>query len=200
LIAIGLDISTANIGICLLQSSGDDISLLYTEGISLSKTKGLFAKAEFFRARLLDIKSKLSSDNLRVDVVVVEEPLQAFRRNMSSAATISKLNRFNGIISYITKSMLGVPLVMTNVVSTRKQIGLKIEKKAPKTTKEQVFDWVKKHDTMVGFEWPTRILKGGPNKGKVRYQEYCYDIADSFVVAYWGMKFLKIHSLDENNV
>ena len=119
---------------------------------------------------------------------------------MSSAATIAKLNRFNGIISYITKLTLDVPVVMANVVSTRKQVGLKIEKKAEKTTKEQVFDWVKKHDVMANFEWPTRIMKGGPNKGKIRHQECCYDIADSFVVAYWGIIFLKIHGLDENNV
>jgi len=200
LIVLGLDISTANIGICLLDSTSDSVSLLYTEGIPLSKVKGLFAKAEHFRDRLLDIEKKLARDDLQVDMIVVEESLQAFRRNMSSAATISKLNRFNGIISYIAKSTLHVPVAMANVISTRKQVGLKIEKKSEKTTKEQVLEWVKKHDVMANFEWPTRVLKGGPNKGATRYQEYCYDIADSFVVAYWGTRFLKIQCLDENNV
>jgi hypothetical protein len=125
--------------------------------------------------------------------------LQAFRRNMSSAGTIAKLNRFNGIVSYIARSEIGVPLYAANVVSSRKQIGLKLIKKSPVNTKDQVLNWVKEHVEMESFDWPKKTLKSGPSKGEVRDEVFCYDIADAFVVAFWGAKNLKNDMLDANN-
>jgi len=136
LIIIGLDISTSNIGICAIDSEAPlGKKLLGAIGLQLSKTKGLFAKAELFRSSLIEFVSKIG---VEVDAIVIEESLQAFRRNMSSAGTIAKLNRFNGIVSYIARSEIGVPLYAANVVSSRKQIGLKLIKKSPVNTKDQV--------------------------------------------------------------
>ena len=167
----------------------------------LSKIKGMYAKAEAFRTRLQEIeKIVIDKTGKNIEAIVIEESLQAFRRNMSSAATISKLNRFNGIVSYIARSSLQVPVCMINVISARKQVGLKLDKKSDKNTKEQVLEWSMKQQTMLDFVWPTKVLKSGPDKGKTRHENFCFDIADAFVVAHWGSQYLKIDSLDPHNV
>lgn len=202
MIILGLDISTSNIGFCVIEKrEGVCDNLLHASGMPLTKIKGMYAKAEAFRHRLSEVSELISSKTGKgIEVIVIEESLQAFRRNMSSAATISKLNRFNGIVSYIARSSLRVPVHMVNVISARKQVGLKLDKKSDKNTKEQVFEWSMQQQTMSGFEWPTKVLKSGPSKGKTRYESFCFDIADAFVVARWGSQYLKIESLDPHNV
>ena len=197
MIILGLDISTSNIGICVIDSEAPlGKKLLGAVGLQLSKTKGLFAKAELFRASLLDFISKI---DVNIDAIVIEESLQAFRRSMSSAGTIAILNRFNGMVSYIARSNLDIPVHMANVITARKQIGLKLIKKSPISTKDQVLTWVKGHAEMESFDWPKKVMKSGPSKGEVRDEVFCYDIADAFVVAYWGTKNLKNDMLDANN-
>ena len=66
-------------------------------------------------------------------------------------------------------------------------------------TKEQVFKWARSHSEMSTFEWPTKILKGGPDKGKMRHQPICYDICDSFVMALFGADILKKEDWDITN-
>ena len=202
MIILGLDISTSNIGFCVIEKKpGCSDSLLHALGLPLTKVKGMYAKAEVFKEHLHEVSNIiLEKTGQRIDVVVIEESLQAFRRNMSSAATISKLNRFNGIVSYISRSFLEVPVHMVNVISARRQVGLRLDKKSEKNTKEQVFDWTNDQKTMKHFEWPTKILKSGPSKGKTRYESFCFDIADAFVVAHWGSQYLKIDDLDPHNV
>ena len=166
----------------------------------LSKIKGLFAKAENFCDAIDRLHESLTRQKIEVDAIVVEQSLQAFRRRMSSASTIATLNRFNGIVSYIARKRFGVATYQVNAVSARKNIGLTINKKSEVTTKEQVLAWVKQRPSMNKFDWPTKVLKGGPNKGSIRDEVYCYDIADAFVVANWGVQYLKKDMLDINNV
>ena len=59
-----------------------------------------------------------------------------------------------------------------------------MQKKSGVKIKEQVFQWVKKQ--LPTFNWPTKILKSGPNKGNVKLMECCYDMSDSYVIAYGG--------------
>ena len=196
MIILGLDISTANIGICVLK----DDELIYAEGLHMSKIKGLFAKAEHLRNTLDNLHKYLQGKKIKIDAIVVEQSLQAFRRSMSSASTIATLNRFNGIVSYIARRRFHVPLYQVNAVSARKKIGLSVNKKSTLNTKDQVLVWVKQKSPMDQFDWPTKVLKGGPNKGKTVDRVFCYDIADAFVVACWGVQYLKKDMLDINNV
>ena len=57
MIILGLDISTSNIGFCIIekQKSAQDI-LLHASGMPLSKIKGMYAKAEAFKERLQEIE------------------------------------------------------------------------------------------------------------------------------------------------
>ena len=49
-----------------------------------------------------------------------------------------------------------------------------------KTTKEKVLDWVSADNDTI--EWPTKILKSGPNKGTERICSEAYDMADAYVI------------------
>jgi hypothetical protein len=69
-----------------------------------------------------------------------------------------------------------------NVNHARKSVGLKINRKSSLSTKEQVFEWVKQNG-MADFPWPTKMLKSGPRKGLVIFDDSCYDISDAFVIA-----------------
>ena len=190
---LGLDISTSNVGVCLLDTESSQINeVISAYGIPLGKEKGLYTKACVVRNSL----QKIANDH-SVDAIIVEAPLQAFRSRMSSAHTIAKLNRFNGVVSFIARSEFNCPLCLGNVISVRKAVGITLSKKSKKNTKEQILEWVSSRPEMKNFVWPKKKLKSGPNAGKERLEAHCFDIADAFVVALWGSKFLKIEDLDD---
>lgn len=171
---IGLDISTSIIGICLLDENG---SLINLENINLKKIKGIFQKARYTEDYLVDLKNRYSiSDNI---IVSIEEALQSFKNSFSSAKTITQLSRFNGIVSYMSYSIFNSEPVFINVNSARKNLQIKINKKSNLNTKQQVFEWVQHN---INFEWPTKILKSGPNKGLVKFEDSCYDMSDAYVI------------------
>jgi len=172
---IGLDISTSIIGVCLISYKKEIVLL---DSIDLRKIKCIFKKSIEVENRFNEYKDKYNfCEDLKISI---EEAFQSFSKGFSSAKTLSQLNRFNGIVSYITyQSFCSVPLYI-NVNSARKNLQIKIEKKSSLNTKEQIFEWVKPR---VGdFSWPTKKLKSGPNKGVVKFDECCYDISDAFVI------------------
>lgn len=170
---LALDISTSCTGYCVFNENG----LLDIGFINLSKHKGLYAKASYVKDKLLILHEKYSFTD-----VAVEENLQAFRPGLSSAKTLMTLAQFNGVVRWICHETLQVPIVAINVNSARKSIGLKIDRKNKlKNTKQQVLDWVS--IDLPEIEWPTKILKSGPNKGKERICTEAYDMADAYVIA-----------------
>ena len=190
---LGIDVSTSNIGLCVIDTERPRVNrVCEAYGLPLSKVRGLYAKS----CELRDHIQRIAKDHT-VDIIAVEEPLQSFRSKMSSAGTIALLNRFNGIVSYIARSELNCPLALVNAVSARKSIGCAIDRKSIVGTKDQVLQWSMARPEMKSYEWPTKVLKGGPDKGETRRKEICYDIADAFVVATWGADVLKIDDLDD---
>jgi hypothetical protein len=176
---IGLDISTSIVGISLLDISGNLVNL---ESVNLKKISCIFNKSNKIKDEFTNFKKKyLFEEKI---VLSVEESFQSFSKGFSSAKTLSKLNMFNGIVSYIASEIYSVIPEYINVNSARKNIGIKINKKLKESTKEQVFEWVKRdfdHNDY-DFVWPERILKGGPNKGCVKFDESCYDMSDAYVI------------------
>lgn len=173
---LGLDVSTSNVGWCLLNEAGNIVT---AGAVELSKKKDIFDKALAVREALRDI-----SKDHEVTDVAIEENLQAFRPGFSSAKTIVTLARFNGIVTLIAFEELHVQPEFVNVNSARKLAGLKIIKKSDVTTKDQVLNFVKEKEPT--FEWPTRTLKSGARKGLVIPADCCYDIADAYIVAAAG--------------
>ena len=174
---LALDISTSCTGYCLFNED----ELIDIGHIDLSKHKGLYEKATHVKDRIL-----ILNHHYKIDRVVVEENLQAFRPGLSSAKTLMTLAQFNGVVRWICHEHLFVEVVAINVNTARKSVGLKIDKKdKSKTTKEKVLDWVSADDPSI--KWPTKILKSGPNKGQKRICNEAYDMADAYVI---GKSFL----------
>lgn len=174
---LGLDISTSNVGFCILGTEGD---LVDARAVSFSKNKTIFEKALDVRAELQNLKA-----NHGISKVLIEENLQAFRPGFSSAKTIVTLARFNGIVTFLCSEVFEIEPEFMNVNSARKKVGLKIDRKSTSSTKDQVLGFVKKE--LPGFEWPERTLKSGSRKGLVIPADCCYDIADAYIIAAAGL-------------
>ena len=176
---LGLDISTSCTGFSIIDK---DKNLIEMNSVSLSKKKCLYEKTKDIEKAFKNI------EKYNIDTIYVEENLQAFRTGFSSAKTISTLARFNGMVSLIAFNTFGILPENINVNQARKVVGIKIikEKICGKSTKEQVVDWVDKD--LLGVEWPTKVLKSGPRKGKKIIDSSSYDMADSYVIAVAGLK------------
>ena len=176
---IGLDISTSIVGICFLDK---DQNLILASALSLKKYTCLFEKSKVFKDFLSDLyKNYFFEEGV---LISIEESFQSFSKGFSSANTLSKLNRFNGIISYITSEIFSVIPTYINVNTARKNLQIKIDKKSNKNTKDQVFEWVKEdfRKNNIEFNWPVKTLMSGSNKGVVKFDESCYDISDAYVI------------------
>lgn len=176
---IGLDISTSIIGVSFLDSNGNLVNL---ENINLKKISCIFDKSNKVKELFTSYKEKYSFEE---DVKLsIEESFQSFSKGFSSAKTLSQLNRFNGIVSYISSVVYSVVPEYINVNSARKNLGIKINKQLDSTTKEQIFQWVKEDFKKNNFEfdWPEKVISRGPNKGSVKFDECCYDMSDAYVI------------------
>ena len=174
---LGLDISTSIIGVCLF----DNNSFVLMDKIDLTKTKCIFEKAK----RVENYFDKLFSDH-NITNIYIEDILQAFRRGMSSSKTLMQLARFNGVVSNIVFRSCGLIPVYINVNTARKLLEIKIDKNSVIDKKEQVLNWV--NEDLGGYNWPEKIISRGKNKGLVKFEKFCYDMSDSYVICKAGIK------------
>lgn len=182
---LSLDISTSITGYAVIDHDG----IIQSSGyIDLRKQKGFVSKVSHARNEI--IKACAGSN---ISVVAVEKNLQAFRRGLSSAATIDALARMNGALSYACASYFNVQLINIDVNEARKKLGIKIlrEKICGVATKEQV---KRALDDMLESskqkqQWNTKVLKGGPRKGHEVLDDGVYDEVDAIVI---GLAYLKI--------
>ena len=179
---IGLDISTSIIGMSLFLNN----KLVKLMHVDLTKTKCMFDKAKKFEEEFIEKICKDISDNtLDISNIYIEDTLQSFSRGLSSAKTLMQLSRFNGIVSNIAFRITRIKPVFINVNTARKSLGIKIDKNSSKDKKEQIMEWV--DSDLGGYNWPTKIISRGPNKGRVKYEKFCYDIADAYVICKAGI-------------
>jgi Holliday junction resolvasome RuvABC endonuclease subunit len=176
---LGLDVSTACTGWCILEKSGKliDIGVIF-----LGKKEGLYKKAETVKRALSDLFIKHPIKN-----VYIEENLQAFRPGLSSARTLSVLARFNGMVSLLCYEVFDLEPIHLNVNAARKALGIKLirKKHGGKPTKHQIFEWVSDQVELErpGYQWPMKILKSGPRKGEEILDFTTYDMTDAYVIA-----------------
>jgi hypothetical protein len=174
---LGLDISTSIVGLSLFKEN----KMIKLFHIDLTKTKCIFEKAMKFEKEYLE---NINS-NIVIEKIYIEDTLQSFARGLSSAKTLMQLSRFNGITSNIVFKLSGIKPVYINVNTARKSLGIKIDKNSSKDKKEQIMEWV--DGDMGGYNWPTKIISRGVNKGLVKYEKFCYDIADAYVICKAGI-------------
>jgi hypothetical protein len=181
---LGLDISTAVTGYTVLNSdTGDLIAIDYID----TKSKSFWESTNEIRNRLQALLALGTYKD-----VFIEESLQQFRSGFSSAHTLSTLAKMNGIVSYIVLTMFGIEPKYISSANARSKCGIKLirastseEKKDPRFTKKQIFDHVlATRSELKGLHWPT--TKSTPKNPLGRLQDQCFDMIDSYVIAYSG--------------
>ncbi len=175
--SLGLDISTSIIGICLFK---ENIFYKFYH-LDLTKTKCIFAKSNLYKKMISEIYNEYKFKN-----IYIEDTLQSFSRGLSSAKTLMTLAKFNGIVSYITHNISGLIPDYINVNTARKTLGIKIDKNSSIDKKEQVLLWVD-GDLDKKFVWPKKTISRGKNIGVVKYEKFCYDMSDAYVICKAGI-------------
>lgn len=173
---LGLDVSTSVTGVCVLDPDvmpdPKGSHILYLDRIEFKKCKTLWEKSDLVSVEFDSIRKKFSG-NVRV---FLEEPLMGFRTGMSSAATITTLMRFNGIVSYISREIFKVDPEYIASSSARKLCGIKMQRTsiAGMSGKEQVFKYMLEND-LSHVKWPTK--KNGASV------DWSRDATDAYVIA-----------------
>jgi hypothetical protein len=174
---LGLDVSTSITGVCFLdaEKEPDDKGshIVRLNHIDFKKCNTFFEKADRVRNELIRHVSELGQTPT---IFALEEPLLGFQKGMSSAATITTLMRFNGIVSYIGRSIFQVDPVYISAAHARKLCGIKMQRTsvAGMNGKEQVFKYMSEHD-LKHIDWPKK--KSGKDV------EWSRDVTDAYVIA-----------------
>lgn len=181
---LGLDVSTSTTGWCLTEINDKKIRLVDAGFVHHKGKRNLHEKAQDV-STLLDC---LIAKNT-IDEICIEENLQSFRTGLSSAKTLMTLSRYNGIVSHECWLKTGIVPTYYNVNSARKSLGIDTTKKARRENekaKDVVHRWVKSHDIMQEFSWPTKTLNRGPRAGQTIEDPGCMDLSDAFVMSLCG--------------
>lgn len=177
---VGLDISTSCTGICVLQPSCN--IPLYIGWERTQKYNTLWEKERVIRSVFQTLKDRLDPDGSKAFRVAYEEPLIRLSAGrggaISSAATITTLARFNGMVGLAAAQVFGDPEpVGYTVHEARKGCRILLSRKVKIPEKEQVFQQVVKR---IGDEWVEYRTK---KDGTVIVREQCLDASDAWVVA-----------------
>jgi Holliday junction resolvasome RuvABC endonuclease subunit len=166
---LGLDISTSMIGIAVID---DKYKLKTYDKIKFKTDMPLEERVDFLVNKLhhLDKYYNLSA-------VYIEQPAMMFGRGKTTAQTMSKLQRFNGMCSYAVYNELQIIPSLIHPSSARKKMNISIPRSVS-NKKHFIIERVKEKYPKFTFNL-TRY--GNPQPGTD-------DIADAIVVAYAGVR------------
>ncbi len=131
---LGLDISTSKIGLSILDNKQN---LLYCHVMKFNPKDSLEDRClvlEYYIKNSLNIQYD-------IDSVFVEQPFMMFSGGKTTAMTMSKLQRFNGMVCYMLRKLYGYDAQLIAANKARGAIGLKV--KRGENTKQKVIEWVK---------------------------------------------------------
>ena len=163
---LALDISTSRVGVTVMDY---DRKLLSCDVIKLDSNKPL-------EERCLDLEMYIANLPYTAREVYIEQPFAMFSGGKTTAMTMSKLQRFNGMCSFMIRKLCGVNplLIASNKARSVNEIKVKRGQKAKKI----VIDWVaEKYPKDFIFELTRH---GNPKPGTD-------DRADSVVIALAGL-------------
>lgn len=173
----GWDISTAIIGLAVLDGTG---SLIRTEYCDLRKLEGLNAKADTALEFVENVCIRFSKGTGHSHFI--EDRLAGFSGGGSNAGTIMRLAAFNAMVTWMIHRQwkADAKIVMmhpSTVKAALKYDGLLIPKGSDK--KKLTLEYVTKRE---------------PEKFKLELnrndnpQPYCYDMADACITAWAGVR------------
>lgn len=168
---LGLDISTSTVGVTILNLSGDVAHLGYIKPIGTN----VFEKA---KTAAQDLEMIIAG--FPITSIYAEAPNIMFRAGFSSAQVLATILRFNGAVLFTLHRKLSILPNEAMAVSIRKQVIGHGRFAKGTDTKTEVLKWV---SSQITFNWPT--IDKGKNKGKLLPE--CFDMADSYVVARYGL-------------
>ena len=174
-VILGLDVSTSRVGLSIIDY---DKNLLKCEFIKLNSKDELEDRCLVLENYIssIDCYNSINNRGYCIDRVFIESPFIMFSGGKTTAMTMAKLQRFNGMVCYMVKKVLGVTPVSIAANKARGLIGLKI--KRGEDTKKKVIEWTQGEypdDFVVEY---TRY--GNPRPGTD-------DMADSVVIARAGL-------------
>ena len=165
-VALGLDISTSKVGLCIMDYK---FKLLETKLIKLNTKDEL-------EDRCLQLEEFISNLNYNIKDIYIESAFIAFAGGKTSAVTMSKLQRFNGMVCYMVRKLLEKQAVLLSPAKARGLVGLKI--KRGENTKLKVIEHVTRSFPN-DFEYEL-TRHGNPKPGTD-------DRADAIVIAWAGL-------------
>tara|TARA_R110002110_G_scaffold289167_3_gene503460 strand:+ start:1131 stop:1664 length:534 start_codon:yes stop_codon:yes gene_type:complete len=166
---LGLDISTSVTGVALIDNDG---SYVTTVSWNTKKPKELFEKAKIIHQLASDLKAEI--EHKKLDKIYIEQPLMFLSSGMSSAATITKLAKFNGMVSWLVYEVFGITPEYIGVTTARKSCGIKVPR--GKKGKDCVMSFLLDNEPKFTVEY-TR--NGNP-------RPEAFDRADALVIAKAG--------------
>tara|TARA_Y100000114_G_scaffold84169_1_gene77715 strand:- start:583 stop:1122 length:540 start_codon:yes stop_codon:yes gene_type:complete len=174
-VILGLDVSTSRVGVSIIDY---DQNLLKCEFIKLNSKDELEDRCLVLENYIsnIDCYNSINNKGYCINKVFIESPFVMFSGGKTTAMTMAKLQRFNGMVCYMVRKTLGITPVPIAANKARGLIGLKV--KRGEDTKKKVIGWVQ-------AEYPNDFIVeytkyGNPRPGTD-------DMADSVVIARAGL-------------
>jgi len=167
-VILGLDVSTSRVGITILDSN---TSLIDCQVIKLNSKDKLEDRCYQIERYL-----QVNYNKYHIEEIFIEAPFIMFSGGKTTAMTMAKLQRFNGMVCWMVRNLYGICAVSIAANKARGLVGLKI--KRGEKTKLKAIEWVQKEypkDFIVEY---TRY--GNPKPGTD-------DKADSIIIARAGL-------------
>jgi len=168
---LGLDISTSVIGIAVLD---EDKNLMSYDAIKFKSDVSLEERADFLSKEIQTLNT-----TWRIKHVFVEQPFIAFSGGKTTAVTMSKLQRFNGMCCYGLYCIYRNSPTLIQANKARGLVGIKVRR--GEKAKPVVLAWVEEN------------YKGSFSYEMTRHgnpKPTTYDMADAVVVARAGIELL----------
>ena len=174
-VTLGLDISTSKIGLCVMDLK---FNILETTLIKLDTKTELEDRCIVLENFISNINklNRIDDKGYVFKHVFVESAFIAFSGGKTSAITMSKLQRFNGMVCYMLRRTLEIQPISIAPSKARGLVGLKI--KRGENTKLKVIEHVTKAFPNDFIYDLTRM--GNPKPGTD-------DRADAIVIAWAGL-------------
>jgi Holliday junction resolvasome RuvABC endonuclease subunit len=178
---LGIDISTSITGFAVI---GED-QIVYYDSVDLRKEKDIFAKTIIVKEKLMDIYEAYQCGNedvftgnpeFPIKHIYIEQPFMFFNSGGSSAKTMAKLQKFNGIVSWIAYELFEIKPEYVTAMHARKLCDIKVPR--GRKAKQIVLEYLLDNEPAFKIEYTNR---GNPKPES-------YDRADAIIVAKAGYK------------